>query len=144
MGQYFLICCPQRREFFSVGINKEIELVTDSISGKILTYLLVKSTEGGGGAIHLYNGDDPVLKGTWYGYSIMAPGDYMKGDRYDIARFLYKDITKDVIFEMAKCPHVFTISELNTLCNVYNGDDNKQLRQMLHIRHSYEVKEATA
>lgn len=145
MGQNFLICCPQKQQYISVGPNKEIELVTNSISGKIITYLLVKSTEDGGGAVLLYNGDDPLLKGSWYGYSIMAPGEYMKGRRYDIARFLYTDITQDVLFEMAKCPHVFTISELEYLCDLYAGDDFKQLRQMFHIRHSYQLKEeATA
>lgn len=121
-------------------------MVTNPIMGKITLYLLVKSTERGGGAIRDYKGDDPEkYKGSWYGYSIMAPGDYMKGDRYDIARFLYHNITKDVIFEMSKCPGLFTCRELDYLMMVYNGDDNKQLRQMLHIRHTYQARvEATA
>lgn len=145
MGQYFLVCCPQRRETFKVpSVAKEIEVVTSTISGKILLYLLVKSTENGGGAILDYKGDDPErFKGSWYGYSIMAPGEYRKDGRYDVARYLYKDITQDVLFEMAKCPHVLTLSELDFLCDVYWGDDFKQLRQIFHIRHSYEVKEAT-
>ena len=146
MGQYYLVCCPQKEQFFTVAYaNKEIEIVTSTISGKILLYLLVRSDEHGGGAIYDYKGDDPeTFKGSWYGYSIMAPGEYRKDKRYDKARFLYTDITLDVLFEMAKCPHVFTLDELEYLCDVYCGDDFKQLRQMFHIRHSYEVKEVTA
>lgn len=156
MGQYFLFTCPQRKEYihpwdFDSG-SKECEFLSDKLFLKAVAYLLTKSSGHGGGDITNYQGDDVSVKGSWWGYSTMIVGDYDDSDRYQKSFSEYTCISRNIIFEWCKIDAFLTPGEIDRLLHAYDGNENKQIRQALHIAMTYsrrfwgneQSKEATA
>jgi len=94
MGQYFIIVNLDKKEYIDPAKIEEgakfWELCANNI-GRLLVYLLRKSSETGGGDV-----DDPTkLKycGRWAGDRIVVVGDYDESNLYFTAEDEYKDIT---------------------------------------------------
>jgi len=94
MGQYFIIVNLDKKEYLDPHKLDEgakfWELCANNI-GRLLVYLLRKSSEAGGGDV-----DDPTkLKycGRWAGDRIVVIGDYDESNLYFIAKDTYRDIT---------------------------------------------------
>jgi hypothetical protein len=77
------------------GLAKLWEWCVNRQSG-IFPYLLRKSSEGGGGDVHL---DTPQFAGRWAGDEVYLIGDYDETNLYEIATVTYHNISCELAKE---------------------------------------------
>jgi hypothetical protein len=103
MGQYFLVVNLDKKEFLHphrFGDGLKLLEFGCSMDGTMtaLAILLRKSSEDGGGDIHI----EDELIGSWAENRIVIIGDYDNSKLFEKAKEEYKDISKEIIKVMKK------------------------------------------
>lgn len=145
MGQYFLACNIRKREYIHPhcfgSYDKESELLQSPLFCKAVCYLLTRSFPGDASVL-TYNGAVPELKGSWSGNIIRILGEYdpLVLHKYGEVMLNWKDISRDLIHELCIIDGFLSLEDLAILEDAYSGDDNKPIRQAIHIAQGYTRK----
>ena len=100
MGQYFKIVNESKHEFvcpWCIGGGAKLWEWAANSQGAVLTLLLRKSDEGGGGDFKdaTYETDSAALVGRWAGDQVLLIGDYDSSRLWDKAKS-YRNISREL------------------------------------------------
>ena len=99
MGQYFLIADLDKKEYLDpliMGSGLKLWEICATRVGSALVYLLRRSSDRGGGDIHL---EVPVFAGRWAGDRIVVIGDYDESHLFSEVSETFKEISEGVASE---------------------------------------------